>query len=222
MKDFRHSRFLEKLVKLNLIGQSPAFLGALELIKSLSQCEAPILIGGETGAEKEMAARAIHYFGLRRDYPFIPVNCGALSDTLLESELFGHERGAYTDAKEAQKGLVAQAQRRTLFLDKVESLSLKAQAALLRFLQSQEHKPLGSCRLKQADVRIIAASNADLPALVERGDFRQDLLFRLNVMSLPLPPLRERPGDAERLAEHFLYQYSLKYRRSPRLFIRSC
>jgi DNA-binding NtrC family response regulator len=210
--------FRDEFASLNLIGQSPAFLNALELIKALSQCEAPVLIEGETGTGKEMAARAIHYLGLRQDYPFIPVNCGTLSDTLLENELFGHERGAYTDAKEAQAGLVAQAHQGTLFLDEVESLYPKAQVALLRFLQTQEYRPLGSRSLKQADVRVIAASNEDLVALVKRGYFRQDLLFRLNVIPLFLPPLRERSGDIELLATHFLYQYSLKYRRSPQAF----
>ncbi len=207
-----------ELASLNLIGQSPTFLNTLELIKVLSQCEAPVLIEGETGTGKEMAARAIHYLGLRRDYPFIPVNCGALSDTLLENELFGHERGAYTDAKEAQVGLVTQAYQGSLFLDEVEALSLKGQVTLLRFLQTQEYRPLGSRSLKQADVRIIAASNEDLAILVKQGDFRQDLWFRLNVMPLFLPPLRERPGDIEQLAGHFLYQYSLKYRQSPKAF----
>ncbi|ABA58347.1 Helix-turn-helix, Fis-type [Nitrosococcus oceani ATCC 19707] len=210
--------FRDELASLNLIGQSPAFLNALELIKALSECEAPVLIEGETGTGKEMAARAIHYLGLRQDHPFIPINCGALSDTLLENELFGHERGAYTDAKEAQLGLVAQAHQGTLFLDEVESLSPKAQVALLRFLQNQEYRPLGSRSLKQADVRVISASNEDLEALVRRGNFRQDLLFRLNVMPLFLPPLRERSGDIESLATHFLYQYSLKYCRSPQAF----
>lgn len=210
--------FLDEFAGLNLIGQSPAFLNALELIKVLSQCEIPLLIEGETGTGKEMAARAIHYLGLRKDYPFIPVNCGALSDTLLENELFGHERGAYTDAKEAQSGLVAQAQQGTLFLDEVEALSPKAQVALLRFLQTQEYRPLGSRGLKQADVRVAAASNENLAALVGRGDFRQDLLFRINVMPLVLPPLRERPGDIEPLAGYFLHQYRLKYCQFPKTF----
>jgi DNA-binding NtrC family response regulator len=210
--------FLNEFASLNLIGQSPAFLRVLELVKVLSQCEAPVLIEGETGTGKEVAARAIHYLGLRQDHPFIPVNCGALSDTLLENELFGHERGAYTDAKEAQVGLVAQAYKGSLFLDEVEALSPRAQVTLLRFLQTQEYRPLGSRSLKQADVRIIAASNKNLATLVKRGDFRQDLLFRLNVMPLFLPPLRERPTDIEQLAGHFLYQYSLKYRLPPQAF----
>jgi DNA-binding NtrC family response regulator len=210
--------FLEEFAKLKLIGQSPVFLTILELIKKLAGCEAPVLLQGETGTGKEMVARAIHYLGLRQNSPFIPVNCGALPDCLLENELFGHERGAYTDAKEAQAGLIAQAHSGTLFLDEVDSLSPKAQVSLLRFLQNQLYQPLGSRDRKRADVRLIAATNADLPALIARGEFRQDLWFRLQVMTLFLPPLRDRPEDIEQLAHHFLWQYSRQYPQTAQAF----
>lgn len=202
---------LEEFSNLKLVGQSFVFLQVLKLIKRVAQCDAPVLIQGETGSGKEMAARAIHYLGARRDQPFIPVNCGAIPDNLLENELFGHEKGAFTDAKGVQIGLVAQACGGTLMLDEVEVLSTKGQVALLRFLEDQEYKPLGSKTLKRTDVRIIAASNADLQTMVKQGEFRSDLLFRLNILFVAMPPLRERPGDIELLATHFTHQCSVKY-----------
>jgi transcriptional regulator with PAS, ATPase and Fis domain len=159
-----------------------------------------------------MAARAIHYLGRRHDHPFIPVNCGALAETLLESELFGHERGAFTDAKSASPGLVAQADGGTLFLDEIDALSPKAQAALLRFLQDRTYRRVGSAVMRQADVRIVVASNAHLEQLVEQRMFRRDLLYRLNLLTLRLPPLRERKGDATELALLFLARLSHQYR----------
>jgi len=207
IKDQERNEF----ANLNLIGRSSAFLKSLGLIKKLSACEASVFIQGETGTGKELAARAIHYLGPRRDYPFIPVNCGAMPEHLLENELFGHERGAYTDAKQPQSGLIAQAHRGSLFLDEVESISHKAQVALLRFLQGKEYKPLGCEYVKQSDVRIIAASNADLTRLLSCGAIRQDFYYRLNVMILSLPPLRERDGDIEELANHFLSLYCTQY-----------
>lgn len=202
---------LEEFADLNLVGQSPAFLSVLQLIRKIARHEVPVLLRGETGTGKEVVARAVHCLGPRRDRLFVAVNCGALPDYLVENELFGHERGAYTDAKDAQAGLIAQAHGGTLFLDEVELLSPKAQGSLLRFLQNQVYQPLGGRCSKQADVRLIAATNADLPALIARREFRQDLWFRLQVMSLALPPLRERRGDVEQLAQHFLSQYSARY-----------
>ncbi len=204
---------IEEFALLNLVGNAPAFLEVLALIKKVSRCEATVLIEGETGTGKEMAARAIHYLGVRRDYPFVPVNCGAIPDDLFENELFGHERGAFTDAKEAQPGLVAQAQEGTLFLDEVDALSPKGQVALLRFLQDQQYKPLGSKRPRQANVRVIAASNTGLEQRVEVGAFRQDLLFRLKILGVTLPPLRNRTGDARLLAEHFLQRFAVVHGR---------
>jgi DNA-binding NtrC family response regulator len=196
----------EEFANLNLLGRSPAFIAAMKHIKRFARCDAPVLIEGETGTGKEMAARAIHYLGTRRDRPFIPVNCGAIPDNLFENELFGHARGAFTDAKEAQPGLVALAEGGTLFLDEVDALSSKGQVALLRFLQDQQYRPLGGREVRHADIRFLAAANVDLATLATQGKFRQDLLFRLRVLSLQLPPLREREDDMVLLAEHFLQQ----------------
>jgi len=205
------SAFADEFLHFNLIGRSPCFVETLQRIKKIAQCNAPVLIDGETGTGKELAARAIHYMGGRKDYPFIPVNCGALPDNLIENELFGHAKGAYTDAKESQPGLIAQADGGTLFLDEVDSLSLKAQVTLLRFLQDQKYLPLGAKTHQQANVRVIAATNRDLPELVQGGDFRQDLYFRMNLMSVSMPPLRMRQDDSELLARHFVQHYRLQY-----------
>jgi DNA-binding NtrC family response regulator len=195
---------MDDLLRFNLLGCSQ--------LRKIARVDATVLIAGETGTGKEMAARSIHYLGGRSGHPFIPVNCGALAESLLESELFGHERGAFTDAKAASPGLVSEADGGTLFLDEVDSLSLKAQAALLRFLQDRTYRRVGSGMTRQADVRIIVASNADLERLVEKRKFRQDLLYRLNVLMLYMPPLRGRTGDALELAQVFLSRFSHQYR----------
>lgn len=197
----------------SIIGVSPAFVEALGLTRRYAEFEAPVLISGETGTGKELVARAIHYLGPRRGGPFVPVNCGALPDNLLEDELFGHMRGAYTDARADRKGLVAQAESGTLFLDEIDALTPRAQVAVLRFLQERQYRPLGSQRPLEADVRIVAATNADLSELIGCGGFRSDLLFRLDVATLRLPPLRERPEDVPILAAHFLKLYAERYRR---------
>ena len=210
--DMGEAGILEEFARFNMIGVSPAFLQLVKLVKKVATHDAPVLIEGETGTGKELTARAIHYLGMRHDYPFIPVNCGAVPDNLVENELFGHEKGAFTDAREAQKGLVAQAHGGTLFLDEVETLSAKAQVALLRFLQDHEYRPLGSKCSCRAELRLMAATNSNLRALVERGEFRQDLFFRLNVISLRLPPLRERAGDIELLARECIRKASIRYK----------
>ncbi|MEJ2454149.1 MAG: sigma-54 dependent transcriptional regulator [Candidatus Thiodiazotropha sp.] len=198
-------------LRFNLIGRAPRFQDTLRLIRKVARCDVPALIEGETGTGKELAARAIHYLSLRQDYPFIPVNCGALAEGLLENELFGHVKGAYTDAKQMQQGLIAQAEGGTLFLDEVDSLSPKGQVSLLRFLQDRKYRPLGGGIPRNADVRIITASNQRLARLVESGHFRQDLLFRLNVMNFTMPALRDRPGDAQLIAEHLMQRYREQY-----------
>lgn len=195
---------LEEFSRLNLIGASRAFLDALDLIWKYAGCEATILIQGETGTGKELAARAVHYLSARRDMPFIPVNCGALPDSLLESEFFGHVRGAFTDAREARQGLITQARGGTLFLDEIEAMTPRAQVTLLRFLQDRDYRPVGGATIRNTDVRVVGSTNADLRAMAKRGQFRADLLFRLDVLPLHLPALRDRPGDAMVLAQSFL------------------
>jgi two-component system response regulator GlrR len=199
-----------------LIGESAAFQNVLALIHKIAQVDATVLCQGETGTGKELAARAIHYLGARRDYPFIPVNCGALPDTLIENELYGHERGAYTDAREARAGLISQAQGGTLFLDEVENLSPRGQVVLLRFLQDHDYKPVGAGAVRHANVRVIAAANVDLHPMADNGAFRRDLLFRLNILAVNLPPLRERREDIVPLAEAFIERFGAQYQRPPK------
>jgi DNA-binding NtrC family response regulator len=191
-----------------LIGTSPSFVRVLERVPLVAGCDVGVLILGETGTGKELIAQGVHYLGARAGQPFVAVNCGALPMELVESELFGHVRGAFTSAHDAQRGLVAQARGGTLFLDEVDSLPLVAQVKLLRFLQDKEFRPLGAARCEQADVRIIAASNLDLWNQVQGGRFRADLYYRLNVLTLALPSLRERPEDLLPLARHFCQRYA--------------
>ena len=198
-------------IRMNLVGESPVFVEAVRLIRRLSSFDAAVLIQGETGTGKELAARAIHYLGGRRNAPFIPVNCGAIPDSLIESEFFGHTRGAFTDAKDSRIGVIEQAERGTLFLDELEVLSPRAQVALLRFLQDLTYRPVGGALSRTANVRILGSTNSDLAAMVKRGEFRADLLFRLSVLTLQLPPLRDRAGDAEILAERFIRRFSAQY-----------
>ena len=201
-----------------LIGRSEAFLDTVRQVKLLAQSKAPVIISGETGSGKELLARAIHYRSQRNSRPFIPVNCGALPDELFENELFGHLKGAYTNASSAEKGLIAEAEGGTLFLDEIDALSPAAQVKLLRFLQSGEYRPLGSPRTAVADVRVIAATNTDLAQRVELKLFREDLHYRLNVLTLSVPPLRERDADVLDLANHFVFVYAKEHGRfSPRL-----
>ena len=202
---------VQEFARFGLIGRSPVFVDCLRLIKRLARWSVPVLIQGETGTGKELAARALHYLGPRRNKPFIPMNCGALPDTLFVNELFGHERGAFTDARENRKGLIAQAEGGTLFLDEVDSLSPENQTTLLRFLQDQCYRPLGGSQIKQANVTVIAATNADLKQCIQDGTFRQDLLYRLNVTDLVMPCLHQRCGDIALLAQHFVHHFSTHY-----------
>ena len=201
----------DDLLALNIIGRSMAILSALKNLKKIAVCEAPVVIEGETGTGKEVVARAIHNLSPRKNHAFVPVNCGALPESLLERELFGHEKGAFTDAKQTRSGVIEQANNGTLFLDEVDTLSPKAQVSLLRFLQEQEYRPLGGEKIIAANVRILTASNANLHNLVHEGLYRQDLVYRLNVMCIHLPPLRERLGDIELLSAHFLDKYQQRY-----------
>jgi two-component system response regulator GlrR len=194
-----------------LIGESAVFLAQVDKIPLVARCAANVLIGGETGTGKELYARAIHYCSARTSRPFMPVNCGAIPVDLVENELFGHQRGAFTSASTLQPGLIEEADGGTLFLDEIDCLPVMAQVKLLRFLQDKEFRPLGSTRMRRVDVRIIAASNLNLEEAVAHGKMRQDLYYRLNVISLTLPPLRERREDIPLLAHHFLDKYSREF-----------
>lgn len=189
-------------------GQSRVFLDALQMIPKLASCTASVFITGETGTGKEMCARAIHQLSPRSDQPFIPVNCGAIPSELVENEMFGHEAGAFTGASSTVRGLFHDAEGGSLFLDEIDSLPLQTQVKLLRFLQDQEYRPLGARKAYQADIRIIAASNSDMDEAVRAGRFRADLLYRLNVLPLKLPALRERREDIPMLAGHFVEKYA--------------
>ncbi len=206
----------EVFADLGLIGQSAAFFEALRIIERLAPVDATVLIQGETGTGKELAANALHCLGGRPDAPFIPVNCGALPDNLLESELFGHERGAFTDARQASKGLVAQAEGGTLFFDEVEVMTPRAQVVLLRFLEDRHYRTVGGRAIHKSTVRVLASSNVDLEEMVREGKFRRDLLFRLNILMVNMPPLRKRGHDAVLLAEHFLDTHAEHHRRPPK------
>ncbi len=190
----------EKLWLQKLIGKSPVFTAEINKIPILAKVDVSVLISGETGTGKEMAARAIHYLSERADKPFVPVNCGAIPVELLENELFGHDRGAFTGASDCRSGVIQEAEKGTLFLDEVDSLPLLAQVKLLRFLQDKEYRPLGSTKAMKGDVRIIAASNAHLESAIAAGTLRRDLYYRLNVVPMLLPALRHRADDIMVLA----------------------
>jgi two-component system response regulator GlrR len=187
-----------------IVGKDPVFARVLRKIPALARSDAPVLITGETGTGKEICAQAIHHIGRRNNFPLIPMDCTSVPHHLFENEIFGHSPGAFTDARREQKGLAAMAAGGTLFLDEIDALDLGAQAKLLRFLQDGTYKPLGTDRFIHSDVRVIAATNRNIEALVSSGQFRPDLYYRLNVLRLDLPPLRERRGDITLLAWHFL------------------
>jgi two-component system response regulator GlrR len=201
-------RLKKKLGLKQLIGVSLPFLDEINKIPTVAKCDANVLIAGETGTGKDMCARAIHYLSPRAGRPFIPFNCGAVPTELMENELFGHVQGAFTGAATTQAGLISAANGGTLFLDDIDCLPATSQAKLLRFLQEKEYRQLGSAKMFQADVRVIAATNADLEAAVSEGKLRQDLYYRLNVIPLKMPALRDRREDIPLLARHFLSKYA--------------
>lgn len=190
-----------------IVGRSEPMLAVFKLIETIAPTNSTILITGDSGTGKELAARAIHFHSLRRDQPFVAVNCGALPETLLESELFGHLRGAFTGAASNKKGLVEVAERGTIFLDEIGETSPMMQVKLLRVLQERRFRRLGGTEEIEADIRVIAATNQDLARLVADGRFREDLFYRINVIPVHLPPLRERQEDIPLLADHFLAKY---------------
>ncbi|HEX4566020.1 MAG TPA: sigma-54 dependent transcriptional regulator [Vicinamibacterales bacterium] len=191
-----------------MVGRSPAMLDVYKMVARVADANAAILITGESGTGKELVARAIHGNGPRADEPFVGVNCGALTETLLESELFGHVRGSFTGAIANRQGIFEQAGEGTVFLDEIGETSPSLQVKLLRVLQERELVPVGGSTAVAVRARVIAASNTDLGRLVDAGEFRRDLLYRLNVINIPLPPLRERRDDIPLLVTHFLRKYT--------------
>ncbi|TGU72201.1 sigma-54-dependent Fis family transcriptional regulator [Geomonas terrae] len=196
-----------------IIFRSAVFQETYDLTLQVAASEANILVLGESGTGKELIAGAIHYNSARRERRFLSINCAALTETLLESQLFGHVRGAFTGAITHQKGLLEEADGGTLFMDEIGDMSLPIQAKLLRVIQERDFIPVGATRAKSADIRFVAATNKDLEEEVRVGRFREDLYYRLNVINIPLPPLRERKDDIEPLAQHFLKKYSVKMKK---------
>ena len=198
-----------------ILGEDPKMVHLKRRIPIVARFDSTVLLTGETGTGKEQFARALHYSSPRAAKPFLPVNCGAIPTDLFESELYGHRRGAFTGAVSAEPGLIAEAEGGTLFLDEVETLNITNQVKLLRFLQDQVYYPVGSARPKQANVWILASTNIELPLKIQDGTFREDLYYRLAVISLALPPLRQRKTDIPLLAAHFWKMYSERAGRTP-------
>jgi len=197
-----------------IIGQSPQIREVLSLVERVAKTDSTVLITGESGTGKELIARAIHYKSPRASKPLVAINCGAIPHELLESELFGYVRGAFTGAVRDKKGRLEVANGGTVFLDEVSEMAPALQVKLLRVLQEKEFEPIGSVKTVKVDIRIVAATNKDLERLVQKGRFREDLYWRLNVVPIHLPPLRERKEDLLPLLEHFLKLYNDKYQGS--------
>ncbi len=192
------------------IGKSRQIQDILALIQKVAPTDSPVFIQGESGTGKELVANTVWHFSLRKDAPFIALNCATLSENLIESEIFGHEKGAFTSAYQTKHGLVEVAEKGTLFLDEIAEMPIGLQAKLLRFLDSGEFRRVGGNKTLSVDVRVIAATNKDLTTLIKSGSFREDLYYRLNVINITIPPLRERKADIAELARHFLATYAKK------------
>ena len=197
----------------DILGRSKPMLKLFQILPDIAQSDATVLIEGESGTGKELFATAVHNLSSRQDKPFIKVNCAALPETLLESELFGYKRGAFTDAKRDKPGRFRQAHGGTIFLDEIGDMSKGTQVKLLRVLEQKEYEPLGSNKTEKVDVRIIAATNRDLEKTTAGGEFREDLYYRIGVVNLPMPPLRERQGDTELIAKALLHRYAAENNR---------
>jgi DNA-binding NtrC family response regulator len=208
---------IDDLPESDMIGSSPQMVDIYKVVSRVAPTDATILVQGDTGTGKELIARMVHRNSPRAAHPFLPVDCASIAPSLLESELFGAMRGAYTGADRDRMGIFEAANHGTVFLDEIGDIELNFQLRLLRFLQEHEVRPLGSARSKPVDVRVIAATNRDLQKLVEEGKFREDLWFRVNVVKIVLPPLRERKGDVPLLAHHFVRKYNELYRQQTRL-----
>lgn len=216
----RHHKRKDKQEKVTpqtfgIIGESAGMLHVFKTISKVKATTATVLITGESGTGKELVARALHYGGVASNTPFVPVNCGGIPDALLESELFGHVKGAFTGASETRAGFFQTADGGTIFLDEISNTSLAMQAKLLRVLQEKEFYMVGSKKSQKVNVRIVAATNVDLLKLVEKGLFREDLYYRLNIISIELPPLRERGKDILLLTEFFLTKYAREFGKQP-------
>lgn len=192
----------------NLIGKSPPMQKIYELIERISDTSSNVLITGESGTGKELVAKAIHYNGIRKEGPFVAVNCAAIPETLLESELFGYKKGAFTDAKTDKKGLIFEANEGTLFLDEITEMASTLQAKLLRVIEEKEIRPLGDTNSYPVDVRIISTTNRDIGSVIQQDRFREDLYYRLRVIDIELPPLRDRREDIPLLVQHFINKFS--------------
>lgn len=201
-----------------MIGKDIKMRKIFDLISTVSQSDGTVLIHGESGTGKELVARAIHNRGHRSNQPFVVINCAAIPATLMESEIFGYNRGAFTGATTTNIGKLEIADKGTVFLDDIDSLDISMQAKLLRIIQEKEFERLGSTKVIKADIRFVAASNKDLEKLISRGEFREDLYYRLNVLPIKLPPLRERRGDIPLLLNHFLELYAKNIGKSPKIF----
>jgi DNA-binding NtrC family response regulator len=202
-----------------IIGRSPIMLEVFRLVETVCRTNSTILISGESGTGKELVARAIHSLSLRRDRPFVAVNCGAMPEALLESELFGHVRGAFTGADKDKKGLIEAGDGGTIFLDEIGEMAPTMQVKLLRVLQERKYRRVGGTEEQSSNIRVIAATNRDLPKLVGEGKFREDLFYRLNVIPVKMPPLRDRADDISLIADHFLAKYNREMNKSIEGFV---
>ena len=209
--EYLKGELLKKLYDHDIVTRDPVYRSLLSLADRVKDSEASVLLTGESGTGKEVMARYMHFTGSRREGPFVDVNCAALSESLLLSELFGHERGSFTGAVEKRLGKFELAHRGTLFLDEIGDMATSAQAKFLRVLEESSFERVGGTKKISVDIRVITATNKDLGELIKRGDFRSDLFFRLNIVNIRMPPLRERRGDIPLLVDYFVAKYARKY-----------